>query len=175
LARRFRNESSNEPLISHEHDLFLVALEIVEQEPERRERLWANARRMQKEFRTLGFDTGVTETPIIPVIIGSNELTFRFWKTLFEEGVFTNPVVSPAVPEGHAIIRTSYMASHTDEHLDFVLDRFEKVGKHLGIIPGGTRRARTNERRWGRFTFSKDRLTAATKTWLKNLWPLNGK
>lgn len=112
----------------------LAALEIVEQEPERRERLWANARRMQKEFRALGFDTGVTETPIIPVIIGSNELTFRFWKTLFEEGVFTNPVVSPAVPENASRLRTSYMATHTDAHLDFVLEKFRKVGRDFGII-----------------------------------------
>jgi 8-amino-7-oxononanoate synthase len=112
----------------------LAALEIIENEPDRRARLWANARRMLKEFRSLGFDTGVTETPIIPVIVGNNELTFRFWKRLFEEGVFTNPVVSPAVPENASRLRTSYMATHTDAHLDFVLEKFRKVGREAGLI-----------------------------------------
>jgi 8-amino-7-oxononanoate synthase len=112
----------------------LAALDIIENEPERRERLWANARRMQKEFLALGFDTGVTQTPIVPVIVGSNEMTFKFWKVLFEEGVFTNPVVSPAVPENAARLRTSYMATHTESQLDFVLEKFRKVGREFGII-----------------------------------------
>jgi len=112
----------------------LAALDIIESEPERRERLWANARRMTKEFRALGFDTGVTETPIVPVIIGSNEMTFKFWKVLFEEGVFANPVVSPAVPENASRLRTSYMATHTESQLDFVLEKFRKVGREFGII-----------------------------------------
>jgi 7-keto-8-aminopelargonate synthetase-like enzyme len=89
---------------------------------------------MQREFKALGFDTGVTETPIVPVIVGSNQKTFLLWKRLFEEGIFTNPVVSPAVPENASRLRTSYMATHTDGHLDMVLDRFRKVGREFGII-----------------------------------------
>lgn len=112
----------------------LKALEIIKSEPERRERLWKNARRMHKEFRRLGFNIGTTQTPIIPVIIGEDMDTFKFWKELFENGVFTNPIISPAVAPGSALLRTSYTATHTDEHLDRVLDIFEKIGRKMGII-----------------------------------------
>ncbi len=112
----------------------LACLDILEKEPERRERLWAVTNKMRKGFRELGFNTGNSETPIIPVIIGDDDTTFAFWKALFENGVYTNPVISPAVPPGMSLIRTSYMATHTDQEMDTVLGVFEKVGKQLGII-----------------------------------------
>ncbi|HQD36220.1 MAG TPA: pyridoxal phosphate-dependent aminotransferase family protein [Thermodesulfovibrio thiophilus] len=111
-----------------------AAIDIIENEPERREQLWRNTNKMLKSFRELGFDIGVAETPIIPVIVGEDELAFKFVMMLQEEGIFANVAVSPAVPPGKALIRTSYMATHTDEHLDRVLEAFKKVGKALGVI-----------------------------------------
>jgi len=112
----------------------IAALDILINEPERRERLWANVNKMRKGFQELGFNTGNSETPIIPVIIGEDEATFAFWKLVYENGIFTNPVISPAVPPGMSLIRTSYMATHSDEELNTVLDVFEKVGKQLRLI-----------------------------------------
>jgi len=112
----------------------LKAVEICKAEPERRERLWANARRMQKELRTLGFDIGKTATPVVPIVIGENLDCFAFWKALYDNGVFANPAITPAVPPGHAMIRTSYTATHTDEHLDRVLEVMTKVGREKGLI-----------------------------------------
>ncbi len=112
----------------------LAALDIVESEPERREKLWKNARRMQKELRGLGFDIGLTATPIVPILIGGDLECFAFWKALYDNGVFANPAVSPAVPPGHAMIRTSYTATQTDEHLDRVLEVMAKVGREKGLI-----------------------------------------
>ena len=89
---------------------------------------------MLKGLRELGFETGPSETPIIPVIVGDNELAFKMAMLLQEEGVFANVAVSPAVPNGKALIRTSYMATHTDKQLDIVLSAFEKVGRALGLI-----------------------------------------
>jgi 8-amino-7-oxononanoate synthase len=113
----------------------LAALEIIQNEPERRERLWKNTLRMQRELKALGYDTGSTATPIIPLVIGEDMACFVFWKALFDNGVFTNPVVSPAVPPGRALIRTSYTATHTDEQLDRVLDVMARVGREKGLIP----------------------------------------
>ena len=112
----------------------LAALDIMENEPERRERLWEITRRMHREYRLLGFDIGRTQTPVIPIIVGNDMKVFAFWKRLLEEGVFVNPVRSPAVPVGRSLLRTSYMATHTDEQLDRVLEAFEKVGKEIGVI-----------------------------------------
>jgi 8-amino-7-oxononanoate synthase len=112
----------------------LACLDILESEPERLENLWKNAKKMRDGFKKLGFNTGHSETPIIPIIIGSDEHCFAFWKLLFENGVFANPTISPAVPPGQALIRTSYMATHTDQELDQVLDIFAKLGKKFGII-----------------------------------------
>ena len=112
----------------------LAALEIVEAEPERRDHLWRNARRIQREFRSLGFDIGNTATPIVPIVVGENLDTFAFWKDVFDNGVFTNPVIAPAVPPGHAMIRTSYTATHTDAHLDKVIEVIAKVGRKRGLI-----------------------------------------
>lgn len=110
-----------------------AALDIIEEEPERIRNLWKNTRKMLQGLKSLGFDTGQSETPIIPVIVGENETAFKMAMMLQEEGVFANVAVSPAVPVGKALIRTSYMATHTDEHLDVVLDAFGKVGKALGL------------------------------------------
>jgi 7-keto-8-aminopelargonate synthetase-like enzyme len=112
----------------------LAALDIIESEPERRQQLWKNARRMKKEFENLGFDTGNSETPIVPIVVGEDLDAFSFWKELFDNGVFTNPVISPAVPPGKSMIRTSYTATHTDVHLDKVVEVFAKVGKKRGLI-----------------------------------------
>ncbi|MCL4476218.1 MAG: pyridoxal phosphate-dependent aminotransferase family protein [Nitrospirae bacterium] len=112
-----------------------AAVDIIENEPDRIERLWKNTRKMLKSFKALGFSVGPSETPIIPIIVGDNEVAFRMAMMLQEEGVFANVAVSPAVPEGKALIRTSYMATHTEEQLDKVLSAFEKVGKALGLIP----------------------------------------
>lgn len=111
-----------------------AALDIIENEPERRERLWKNTRRMLKGFRELGFEIGPSETPIIPIIVEENDIAFKMAMMLQEEGVFANVAVSPAVPNGRALIRTSYMATHTDKHLDIVLNAFEKIGRALGLI-----------------------------------------
>lgn len=112
----------------------LAALDIIESEPERRDRLWAITHRMHREFRQLGFEIGCTQTPIIPIMIGDDLVAFRFWKELTDRGIFANPIVSPAVPKGQALIRTSYTATHTDAQLDFVLESFATVGKMLGVI-----------------------------------------
>jgi len=112
----------------------LATLEIIQEEPERRTRLWQITRRMHREFKNMGFDLGTSETPIIPIYIGDDMKTFQFWKELSEAGLFTNPIVSPAVQPGQALIRTSYTANHTDEQLDRVLEIFHKTGKKFGII-----------------------------------------
>lgn len=111
-----------------------AALDIIEDEPERIERLRTITRKMIKSFKELGFEIGPTATPIIPVIVGENEKAFTAVMMLQEEGVFANVAVSPAVPNGKALLRTSYMATHTDEHLDTVLAAFKKMGKALGLI-----------------------------------------
>jgi 8-amino-7-oxononanoate synthase len=112
----------------------LKCLDILEQEPERLERLWEISSYMRDGFRDLGFDVWDSETPIIPVVVGDMETCFRFWRSLIEEGVFVNAVVPPAVPQGQALMRTSYMATHTDEELDHILEAFHKVGTKLGVI-----------------------------------------
>lgn len=112
----------------------LAALQVMRTEPERIERLNRNAERMRREFSRLGFDIGNSVTPVIPIIIGDDMRTFLTWKGLFESGVFVNPIISPAVPAGRQLLRTSYMATHTDEQLDRVLEAFAAVGKMVGLI-----------------------------------------
>jgi 7-keto-8-aminopelargonate synthetase-like enzyme len=111
-----------------------ATLEIIESEPERRERLWAITRKMLDGLGAMGYDTGDSTTPIIPIIIGDDMKTFMMWKALFDNGVFVNPVISPAVPNGRQLLRTSYMATHTDEQIDRALDIFERVGKEMGVL-----------------------------------------
>ncbi|MGD2104387.1 MAG: pyridoxal phosphate-dependent aminotransferase family protein [Anaerolineae bacterium] len=112
----------------------LAALEVMEEEPERIERVNEIGKYMRTEYRQMGFDVGDTVTPIIPIIIGDDMPTIIAWKALYEAGVYTNPVIPPAVPSGSSLLRTSYMATHTDEQLDHVLSTFEEVGTRLGII-----------------------------------------
>jgi len=112
----------------------LAALHVMQREPERRDALWANTRRLQDGLRTLGFEIGPTETPIVPVLIGPLEKTFLFWRKLFDAGVFTNPVVPPAVPPSQCRLRTSLMATHAPEQIDRALDSFATLGKELGVI-----------------------------------------
>jgi 8-amino-7-oxononanoate synthase len=112
----------------------LACLTILQEEPERIVRLNQIFKKMKAGYQQLGFNTGNSQTPIIPIIIGEDEKTFYFWKALYENGVLCNPVVSPGVPPGMALLRTSYMATHTDEELDKVLEIFEKVGRQIGII-----------------------------------------
>ena len=112
----------------------LAALAIMRREPERIARVNQNAEKMRKGFRELGYDTGHSVTPVIPIIIGDDERTFYTWKMLFEAGVFVNPIISPATAPGRQLLRTSYMATHTDEQLDRVLEIFARIGKQVGLI-----------------------------------------
>jgi 8-amino-7-oxononanoate synthase len=112
----------------------LKALEIIKSEPERIERLHYNANRVRRELKNLGFRVLDGQTPIVPVVIGDDLLTFKFWRLLFDNGVFVNAVISPAVPQGMQLLRLSFMATHEDKHLDIVIEKFEKVGKELALI-----------------------------------------
>ena len=112
----------------------LAALDIIRKEPELVDRVNVIAERMRKELKRMGFNVGKSVTPIVPVIIGDDKKTFQTWKSLFEKGVFVNPVISPAVPQGMQLLRTSYMATQTNEQIDKVLEIFHDVGKTLGVI-----------------------------------------
>jgi 8-amino-7-oxononanoate synthase len=111
----------------------LSALEILQNEPERRARLWKHTRRVAAELRSLGFNIGATQTPVIPVVIGDPIRTMTVWRALFDDNVFTHPIVPPAVPEHACRIRVSLSAEHTDEQLDRVLDSFERVAHMMSI------------------------------------------
>ncbi len=112
----------------------LASLELIQAEPERRERLWRIANKMRTAFRMLGYDTGLSDGPVVPVHIGDQIKCFRLWKALYENGVFANPVIPPAVEPGHSLMRTSYMSTHTDEQLDRVIEQFEILGKKFKVI-----------------------------------------
>ncbi len=112
----------------------LASLRIMREEPERVQHLGKIADYMRQGYRRLGFNIGNSTTPIIPVIIGERMLTIQVWRRLFDEGVFVNPVLSPATQPGRELLRTSYMATHTFEQMDRVLAIFEKVGKETGLI-----------------------------------------
>jgi 8-amino-7-oxononanoate synthase len=112
----------------------IQALSIIEREPQRRKQLWENTRYMMRELRALGFDTGDSESPVIPIVVGDDLTTFIMVKRLEELGIFANPVISPAVPKGGALIRTSYMATHERKHLDRALEILAQVGREVGII-----------------------------------------
>ncbi len=112
----------------------LAALTIMEAEPERMDRLIRNADKMRQGFKAQGFRVLDAKTAIVPVIIGEDILTFKFWRELFDAGVFVNAFVSPGVPPGMAMLRTSYMATHEDKHLDRILETFSTIGKKLGVI-----------------------------------------
>lgn len=113
----------------------LAALDIIETEPQHVEQLWDNAEYMRQGFNALGYDTGNSNTPIIPVMLRDDFRTALAWMALIEEGVYTNPVVPPGVAAGNSLLRTSYMATHRKEHLDRALAAFKLVGERLDLIP----------------------------------------
>jgi glycine C-acetyltransferase len=112
------------------------ALRVMQEEPELIERLWANTRRFKAELSRLGFDTGASDTPITPVMMGDPDTAGRFSQRLFEEGVFAQPVVFPTVALDKARIRTIVTAAHDDGQLDRALEAFAAVGRELGLIAG---------------------------------------
>ena len=119
----------------------LECVKIVQEEPEHLANLRKNAAKMSYELKRLGFNTLNSQTPIIPLLIGDDYMAFMFTQKLYEQGVFATPVVRPAVPEGCALIRTSYMATHKDEDLNYVLEVLDKLGKEFGIIGNSGRQA----------------------------------
>ncbi len=112
----------------------LKALELMRQEPERIEQLWMNTHKMHAGFKSIGFNIGSTQTPIVPILIGSEAKAFTFSQRLFEEGIFATPAIYPAVRYGEAIVRTSFMSTHTENDLNFILEVFEKLARELGTF-----------------------------------------
>jgi 7-keto-8-aminopelargonate synthetase-like enzyme len=112
----------------------LEALKIMKEEPQRIQQLWDNTHYMLDEFQKMGYHTGLSCTPVVPLHVGDNMTAFQMWRRLADEGVFINPVVPPAVPPSQCLIRTSFMATHTREQLSFALDKFHKIGKELHVI-----------------------------------------
>jgi 8-amino-7-oxononanoate synthase len=112
----------------------LAALDVMQHEPERVERVNAIGERMRRELKGMGFNVGPSQTPIVPVIIGDRDRTVMAWNMLFQAGLFTNCILSPAVPQGMDLLRTSYMATHTDEQIDRALEIFHTVGKQIELI-----------------------------------------
>ena len=112
----------------------LAALDILEKEPERITKLLRNADKMRKGFKEMGFKILESPTAIVPVIVGDDMIAFQFWRALFDAGVFVNAFISPGVPPGMQMMRTSFMAAHEDQHLDRILELFGSVGKKLGLI-----------------------------------------
>ncbi|QKJ97656.1 MAG: pyridoxal phosphate-dependent aminotransferase family protein [Ignavibacteriota bacterium] len=112
----------------------LAALDILEKEPARVQKLISNANYMRKNLKEKGFNVIEGRTAIVPVIVGNDELAFKMWRMLYDSGVFVNVFISPGVPEGRQMMRTSYMATHEKEHLDEIIHLFEKAGKAVGLI-----------------------------------------
>lgn len=112
----------------------LAALDILKKEPERVDKLIRNANKMRKGFKEAGFTVIEGRTAIVPVIVGDDAIAFKMWRMLYDEGVFVNVFISPGVPPGRQMMRTSYMATHEDIHLDKILDIFQRTGKKLGLI-----------------------------------------
>jgi 8-amino-7-oxononanoate synthase len=112
----------------------LATLKILQAEPERRENLWKNARRMSAGLRGMGYNLGTSVTPILPIHIGDQARTLTFWHELYDAGIFTNAFVPPGVPPNRSLIRTAVMATHTDADMDEALAVFERVGRKCGII-----------------------------------------
>ncbi len=112
----------------------LAALNVLEREPERVTRLIQNADRVRQGLKSVGFNVVESRTAIVPVIVGDDGLAFAMWRKLYDSGVFVNAFISPGVPQGRQMMRTSYMSTHENEHLDFIVETFSKVGKELGLI-----------------------------------------
>jgi 8-amino-7-oxononanoate synthase len=161
-----------------------AALDIIQEEPERRKRLWEITNKMLKGFKELGFDTRNSQTPIIPILVGGGikpgeiPRVFTFWRMLYDEGVFASPVLPPAVPEGEELIRTSYMATHTDEQLEFILEKFAKVGRKLGLIGGsGIPKGRVIKIKKRKKMLPKKiarQLFLGTRKWMQKLFLMRG-
>ncbi len=113
----------------------MAALEILEKEPERVTQLINNAERVRSGLKEAGFEVIDGRTGIVPVLVGgSDEIALTMWRRLYDEGVFVNVFIPPGVPQGRQMMRTSYMSTHKEEHLDYIIDTFKKVGKELGLI-----------------------------------------
>ena len=112
----------------------LAALDVLEAEPWRIDKLMRNARKMRQGLKDMGYKIGEHDSAVVPVIIGDTEKVLYMWKMLFEAGVFVNAFIRPGVPPGLEMLRTSYMATHEDEHLDKILEVFSQVGKKVGAI-----------------------------------------
>jgi 8-amino-7-oxononanoate synthase len=112
-----------------------AAVDVMLEETWRHEALWRNNDLMRSRLKAAGFDTGPSETPIIPVVVGEDLVAFKFCRVLIDEGVFANPVISPAVEPGSALIRLSLMATHTEDEINRAMDIMEKVGRQLGVVP----------------------------------------
>ena len=130
-ARPFLFSTSHPPAVAA---ACIAAIDVLESEPELIERLWDNARHFKAGLERLGFDTGASETPITPVIVGSGALAHRFSDRLFEEGVFAMGIGFPTVPEEKSRVRTIVTTEHTRDDLDTCLDAFERVGRELAIV-----------------------------------------
>lgn len=111
-----------------------AAVDVMLEEDWRREALWRNTRIMRERLQEAGFDTGPSQTPIIPAVVGEDVVAFQMCRRLFEEGIFVNSVISPAVEKGNALIRLSLMATHTEDQVHQAMDKMVKVGKELGVI-----------------------------------------
>jgi 8-amino-7-oxononanoate synthase len=112
----------------------LAALDIMHDEPERIERLWENARFMKEGLDALGFDTGASQTPVIPIVVGELERCFKVWRWLHDQGIFINPVAPPAVPPGRTLVRLSLTAGHTRQQLSWALDKLAEAGRKFGLL-----------------------------------------
>jgi 8-amino-7-oxononanoate synthase len=123
----------------------LETLRIMQEEPEHLANLWRNTQKMQNALNAMGYNTLGSRTPIIPLLVGDDMEAFAFTQKLYENGVFVTPVIRPAVPEGCALIRTSYMAIHTDEELDYALDVLQALGREFGILDNPAKQAHLNQ------------------------------
>lgn len=112
----------------------IAALDILEENPGLVDRVVSNATRVRRELAEIGFKVIEGRTAIVPVIVGDDGLAFQMWRRLYDEGVFVNVFISPGVPPGRQMMRNSFMASHEDQHLDFIIETYKKVGKELGLI-----------------------------------------
>ena len=122
----------------------IACIDIIKREPERIKHLWDNTHYMTNALKEAGYDLGITETPIIPLYVRDNMKTFMFTKRLLDEGIFVNPVVSPAVPTESSLIRISLMATHTKEQIDRALEKINMVAKELELFEYLEELANTN-------------------------------
>jgi glycine C-acetyltransferase len=130
-ARPFLFSTSHPPAVAAS---CLAAIDVLESEPQLIERLWNNTRFFKSGLQSLGFDTGASESPITPVIVGDAALAMKLSDVLFDNGVFAQGIGFPTVPRGKARVRTIVTATHTRDELQFALDGFAKVGRSLGVI-----------------------------------------